>query len=293
MKRIVLVSAVLAVSSVVLPMIAVVTAVGAFTRFPSQPRPSADASDIPPDVLGDYQAAAATCPGLSWTVLAGIGKVESDHGRSRLPGVHDGANSAGAEGPMQVLPATFAAYAVGPHPSPYDMADATTAAARLLCANGAADPSRLRQAIWDYNHSWSYVDTVLAWSDRYAARPEGRGQVAAAWALQQVGIPYRWGATGPDAYDCSGLVMRAWQVAGVMLPRVAADQYRAGTHVLMPEAVAGDLVFYASDPADPSTIEHVAMYLGGGMMVEAPHAGANVRVVPVYPEGLVVELTRP
>ena len=108
--------------------------------------PSASAIDeIPPDFLALYQQAAATCPGLDWVVLAGIGKVETDHGQSTLPGAQSGANSAGAEGPMQFEPATFAEYdepvptgGVDP-PSPYDPVDAIYAAARMLCANGAAN----------------------------------------------------------------------------------------------------------------------------------------------------------
>jgi hypothetical protein len=67
---------------------------------------SAATSSIPPTMLALYQKAAATCPGLPWTVLAGTGTVESDNGQSNLPGVHSGANAAGAEGPMQFEPAT-------------------------------------------------------------------------------------------------------------------------------------------------------------------------------------------
>ena len=98
----------------------------------------------PPAMLALYQAAAATCPGLPWTILAAIGTVESDNGQSTLPGVHSGANAAGAEGPMQFEPATFAEYdePVPPGgavpPSPYDPTDAVYAAARLLCANGGS-----------------------------------------------------------------------------------------------------------------------------------------------------------
>src|SRR5215469_3674127 len=69
-------------------------------------------ADIPPDYLVLYLGAVRTCPGLPWGVLAGIGKVESNHGRSDVPGVRSGANSAGAEGPMQFLPGTFAEFAV-------------------------------------------------------------------------------------------------------------------------------------------------------------------------------------
>jgi hypothetical protein len=114
---------------------------------------------IPHDYLAWYLDAAKTCPGLPWSVLAGIGTVESDNGRSDLPGAHSGANSAGAEGPMQFEPATFARYAVNAshrgRPGPYDPADAIYTAAAMLCANGAASGkmSGLRRAILAYNHS--------------------------------------------------------------------------------------------------------------------------------------------
>ena len=125
-----------------------------------QPTATAAAtSKIPPAMLALYQQAAATCPGLPWTILAAIGTVESDNGQSNLPGVHSGANAAGAEGPMQFEPATFAAYdePVPPGgadpPSPYDPTDAVYAAARLLCANGGAGGADLSGAVYAYNHS--------------------------------------------------------------------------------------------------------------------------------------------
>ena len=141
--------------------------------------PSVQALDtIPPAYLALYLDAARTCPGLPWAVLAGIGKVESDHGQSSAPGVHSGANYAGAEGPMQFEPATFAQYAVNadkPAPlSPYDPADAIYTAAAMLCATGAASGTEagIRQAIFGYNHSQSYVTDVLAWAARYtSSRP--------------------------------------------------------------------------------------------------------------------------
>jgi hypothetical protein len=108
---------------------------------------SAVTARIPAAMLTLYQEAAATCPGLPWTILAAIGTIESDNGQSNLPGVHSGANAAGAEGPLQFEPSTFAAYdePVPPGgadpPSPYDPTDAAYAAARLLCADGAAGGS--------------------------------------------------------------------------------------------------------------------------------------------------------
>jgi hypothetical protein len=129
-------------------------------------RPSAIAvGDIPSNYLQLYQDAAAACPGLSWTVLAGIGKIESNHGRSDLPGIHSGQNSAGAMGPMQFLAGTWAAFGQGGNV--YDPVDAIPAAARYLCSSGAGDPSKLRDAIWHYNHASWYVDQVLGWAQKY------------------------------------------------------------------------------------------------------------------------------
>jgi cell wall-associated NlpC family hydrolase len=121
----------------------------------------------------------------------------------------------------------------------------------------------------------------------------GRGLVAVAWALDQLGKPYVWGASGPDAFDCSGLTLRAWQAAGVSLPRVAVDQYRAGPHVPAGDAQPGDLVFFADDAADPATIVHVGIAIGGGRMVDAPYTGAVVRIDPASGAGLVPLATRP
>jgi hypothetical protein len=133
-------------------------------------------ADIPPDYLTWYISAAKTCPGLPWPVLAGIGKVESDHGRSALPGVHSGANFAGAEGPMQFLPGTFGEFAVNADPgqplTPYDPADAIFTAARMLCADGArgSRTAGIEQAIFAYNHADWYVREVMSWAQTYAAQ---------------------------------------------------------------------------------------------------------------------------
>lgn len=130
--------------------------------------------DIPPDYLAWYRRAASTCPGEPWSVLAGIGKVESDHGRSHAPGVWSGANRAGAMGPMQFLPATFAAYGVdGNHDGRTDVyqpADAIYGAATLLCARGARGGSLagVRRAVFAYNHASRYVNAILSWAARYA-----------------------------------------------------------------------------------------------------------------------------
>ncbi|MGH3420489.1 MAG: C40 family peptidase [Streptosporangiaceae bacterium] len=97
------------------------------------------------------------------------------------------------------------------------------------------------------------------------------------YALGEIGKPYVWGATGPNSYDCSGLMLRAYQSAGVTLPRVAAQQYWAGTQLPVRQAQPGDLLFWGYDTSNPATIHHVAMYLGNGRMVEAANQTVPLR----------------
>lgn len=127
--------------------------------------------DIPSAMLTLYVASAQRCPGLPWTILAAIGKVETDHGRG--PQV----SPAGAEGPMQFMPATWAVYGVDGDgdgvASIWDAADAVPAAADLLCANGGGEPARLSAAIFQYNHADWYVQLVLDWAGFYARAAVG------------------------------------------------------------------------------------------------------------------------
>jgi membrane-bound lytic murein transglycosylase B len=136
--------------------------------------PTAEAStDVPADYLDLYTRAAATCPGLSWAMLAAIGSVESDHGRLSAPGVVSGANPAGAMGPMQFLEGTWTAYGADGNGDGvrdvYNPADAVFGAANYLCRNGAGQLSRLVGSVWDYNHANWYVAEVLDRAARYGA----------------------------------------------------------------------------------------------------------------------------
>lgn len=131
------------------------------------PRQGSVSVNRPSSYLELYKVSATRCPGLSWTVLAAIGQVESSHGRNNGP------SSAGALGPMQFMPATWKAYGVDGDGdgkadiwSPYD---AVPSAANYLCANGAGKGGqKLRKAIWFYNHSWDYVNKVMGIAEAYA-----------------------------------------------------------------------------------------------------------------------------
>ena len=120
-----------------------------------------------------------------------------------------------------------------------------------------------------------------------------QGNIAADWALSQIGKPYRWGAAGPYAYDCSGLTMIAWSHAGVALLHYTGDQWMEGMHVSLDALQRGDLLFYATNNADPGTIHHVGIYIGGGTMVDAPYTGADVRIDSIYAPGDPIGAVRP
>ena len=238
---------------------------------------------------------------MPWTILAGIGTVESDNGQTTLPGVHSGQNGFGAAGPMQigiggaagnvwggapVHPASEVVNGVatdedgGPDASVYDPADAIAGAAKyLLEAQVQTNPSA---AIFAYNHLQSYVQSVLYYAGRTRAatsrssaaampsassaagctavpaesRRQAPNQIVAAaigFAEQQLGKPYLWGGTGPDAFDCSGLVMMAY--------RARRDRYRpdlagaVGDRTAVPasQVQPGDLVFFAGADGTPTS----------------------------------------
>ncbi|MGH3432105.1 MAG: C40 family peptidase [Thermocrispum sp.] len=109
-----------------------------------------------------------------------------------------------------------------------------------------------------------------------ALPPSQKSAKAIEFAMAERGKPYVWGATGPDSYDCSGLMLRAFGSAGITLPRVSRDQYKAGAMLPIDKAKPGDLVFWAYDESNPATIHHVAMYLGDGEIVEAQQSGVPV-----------------
>jgi peptidoglycan DL-endopeptidase CwlO len=99
---------------------------------------------------------------------------------------------------------------------------------------------------------------------------------ALAYALLQVGKPYVRGGVGPNNFDCSGLVQRAWADAGIKIPRTSGAQFDATIHIEMADALPGDLVFYGQDG-----VKHVAMYIGFGLIVEAANPRKGVVISPI------------
>ena len=287
-----------------------------------QPVPSKSAgTSIPADYLQLYRNAGRVY-GVPWTILAGIGEVESNHGRSTLPGVHSGANAFGAAGPMQIGIGGAAGNTWGGAPvhpasehvggvatdgnsdgiaSVYQPADAIDGAAKYLVEHGVlTNPSG---AIFAYNHLTSYVQAVLGWAGVYAgggftvtaasapapqascqpgttsiAVPNQSVATVIAFARQQIGKPYLWGGTGPDAFDCSGLVMMAYRAAGIDIPRTAELQWVWGPRVPPGHEEPGDLVFFAGSDGTTTSPGHVGLVIGHDLMIEAYATGFPIRI---------------
>ncbi|NYI97834.1 cell wall-associated NlpC family hydrolase [Streptomonospora nanhaiensis] len=316
----------LVVGIVLIPMTAmspgILNAVGGLRCISEEDAQQAQASgyaedSIPENYLRIYREVGED-KGIPWNVLAGIGQVESKHGRWDGPGITEGHNDWGAAGPMQfgALDGSAAGNSWGGEPimdvedrpeegygqdgngdgvvNVYDPADAIPAAADYLIAHGARED--LRQAIFGYNHAWWYVDEVMTWAENYDAgefetstaietavnceldaegvpigqAPDDLSQAVVDWALDQRGKPYLWGGTGPNAFDCSGLVMRAYESIGVSIPRVSQDQWSFGPRVPEGREQPGDLVFFdVQRPGEPPGPGHVGMVVGDGLMVEA------------------------
>jgi cell wall-associated NlpC family hydrolase len=123
-----------------------------------------------------------------------------------------------------------------------------------------------------YGGGSRYGDAADHPTPPYVPGPAGR---VVEFAFAQLGKPYRWGAAGPDSYDCSGLTSAAWRAAGVHLPHNAARQYDSIPHLSRGELRPGDLVFFYG------RISHVGVYIGNGQMIHAPEYGENVRMASI------------
>jgi cell wall-associated NlpC family hydrolase len=149
------------------------------------------------------------------------------------------------------------------------LARLTAAQQRRLAAQQAAEN---RRAV---SEATSAPSPAAPKSPTYTGPATGQASAAVKYAYAQLGKPYVWGGAGPSSFDCSGLTMMAWNAAGVSLPHNAAMQQSDIPAVSLSALQPGDLIFFGS-PAF-----HVAIYIGGGNMIQAPHTGADVEITPV------------
>ena len=152
--------------------------------------------------------------------------------------------------------------------------------AKSLAAAMASKVSQIQQKMDIFNsQAFQQAAAIYAQTGKYPdIHPTGDsvGVQALKWALTKVGDPYVWGAAGPSAFDCSGLVMWAYAQVGISLMHFTGDQWNEGEHISRSELEPGDLVFFYPD------IGHVGLYVGNGLMVDAPTFGQPVQVQPVF-----------
>ena len=145
-------------------------------------------------------------------------------------------------------------------------------AGKLKVANSKAailDSSAMSQAMAVFQQTGSYPNYTLPLVSNVET-------IALRYALEKVGDPYVWGAAGPNAFDCSGLVVWAYAQEGISLPHYTGSLWNSGMHVSRDQLQPGDLVFFFAD------ISHVGIYIGNGLMVDAPQTGQDVQVQPVF-----------
>jgi peptidoglycan DL-endopeptidase CwlO len=130
--------------------------------------------------------------------------------------------------------------------------------------------SAFSQALAIYDRTGSYPNVAVT--------GDSLGEQALRWALTRLGDMYVWGAAGPTTFDCSGLVMWAYAHVGISLEHFTGDQWNEGEHISRSQLEPGDLVFFFAD------ISHVGLYIGNGLMVDAPTFGQPVQIQPLLPE---------
>jgi cell wall-associated NlpC family hydrolase len=219
-------------------------------------------------------------------------------------------SSTGAQGIAQFEPGTWPSWTSKTdgdgQENPFNPADAIPAAARYDCslaqkvAGLGGDTVDLMLAAYNAGlgavlavrgipqngQTPGYVSNIRALETSFTAATtvvaaSGVALKAIAYAYAKLGTPYLWGGTGTAAdngeFDCSGLTQAAYASVGVTLPRVANEQWYAGTHIPKSQLQLGDLVFFATDLTNPVSIHHVGIYVGNGWMIDAPHTGAFIR----------------
>ncbi|MEJ8671810.1 NlpC/P60 family protein [Streptomyces sp. MS1.AVA.1] len=146
-----------------------------------------------------------------------------------------------------------------------------TKARKLLNSLTAAQRARMEAAQERDDAAAGVSDSAAD----YNGPASGRAKSALDFAYAQLGKPYEWGSTGPNSYDCSGLVGASWRTAGVSLPRTVKEMYDAGRKVSRSDMQPGDIIYWYNDT------QHNGMYVGDGKAIHAPRTGKNIEIVPV------------
>lgn len=206
-------------------------------------------------------------------LAAAAASAESSDGLEETPSSAPGGGSAAGRGSVRDLPSASVA-----------SLDAASSAIAAAAAALGADTAGL-DSLAGRDRVVAAADALLRAQEASAPGSVGfvngrpQGAVAVEAALAQLGDPYVWGAVGPGSFDCSGLTMWGWKAAGVSLPHYSRSQLSTQTKVSVADLRPGDLVFFGSP------VHHVGMYLGGGLMVHAPHTGDVVKVAKVSAMG--------
>jgi cell wall-associated NlpC family hydrolase len=289
----------------------IVLTLAAFGASPSSTSGSLEPATVPSAYSAAIENYGQICSPLSPALLAAQLYAES--------GFHpDDVSPKGAQGIAQFMPATWAVWGVDAdgdgRTDPFDPIDAIASAANYDCAlardthllPGDAVANMLAaynagvyavlqfQGVPPYPETQNYVQRILALEPSFAdtssttVAVSTRTRSAIAFAYNVLGTPYEWGGTGADGrFDCSGLTQAAYAAAGITLPRTAAEQWYVGPHVPRSQLRAGDLVFYATDLNDSSTIHHVGLYVGNGYMIDAPYTGTVIRFDSIDQAGYI------